>query len=54
MLFRIASLYGIGKEIHRIPCLQGQCADEYQNEIYTAFPKLRAFPMRVSYFYMQI
>lgn len=50
MLFRIASLYGIGKQIHRIPCLQGSCAENYQGELYAAFPRLSAFPLKVSLF----
>jgi hypothetical protein len=49
MMFRIASLYGIGKEIHRFPCLQlkSGCVESYQKELYTAFPNLKDFPIEV-------
>src|SRR4051812_8911416 len=43
MLFRIASLYGIGKKVHRIPCLQGKCAEDYQKELHANFPMLINF-----------
>jgi hypothetical protein len=49
MMFRVASLYGIGKQLNRIPCLEGKCAEEYQKELYYTFPQLVDFPMRVRF-----
>jgi hypothetical protein len=51
MIFRMASLYGIGKELHRNPCLQGSCSEEYHIEMYSMFPNLQRFPLLVRIFY---
>ncbi|KAI6224182.1 hypothetical protein M3Y95_00855900 [Aphelenchoides besseyi] len=45
MIFRLASLYGIGKQINRTACLQGSCAQEYHIELYSMFPNLQKFPL---------
>jgi hypothetical protein len=43
--FRIASLYGIGKELNRKPCLQAECVEGYHIELYSMFPNLKRFSL---------
>ncbi|KAI6238037.1 Partner of Y14 and mago [Aphelenchoides fujianensis] len=45
MIFRIASFYAIGKQLNRLPCLEGKCAESYQKELRSAFPRLNFFPL---------
>jgi hypothetical protein len=47
MLFRFASLYGIGKQLKRHTCMQGVCAENYRSELYAAFSNLKDFPFLV-------
>ncbi|KAI6185761.1 hypothetical protein M3Y98_00059200 [Aphelenchoides besseyi] len=46
MIFRIASLYGIAKQLQRAACFQEACAEEYHVELFAMFPNLQKFPLK--------
>ncbi|KAI6185780.1 hypothetical protein M3Y98_00061600 [Aphelenchoides besseyi] len=46
MLFRLASLHGISKQLNRSACFQGSCAEEYRAELYSMFPNLQKYPLK--------
>ncbi|KAI6221717.1 hypothetical protein M3Y95_00991500 [Aphelenchoides besseyi] len=46
MIFRIVSLYGIGRRLNRAPCLEGKCVVNYQTELFAAFPNLQLIELK--------
>ncbi|KAI6185771.1 putative glycosyltransferase C06E1.7 [Aphelenchoides besseyi] len=46
ILFRLASLYGVAKQMNRAPCLYGVCIEDYHVELYSMFPNLQRYPLK--------